>query len=114
MKQYFVIFGLSTLFLAGGCAYPVVSPQQAGTYQVVPSQQPLATKLMIFGGEGHKTYLGCLNCDPMAYDSIFNAVGPYGRCVGLFTDNLFCRGPFKKFGSKGPFQARSACGSGAS
>src|SRR3990172_1540629 len=71
-------------------------------------------KIMIFGGESHKTYLGCLNCPTSARDSIFNRYGEYGHCPGPFSDNLFCRGPFKVFGSSGPFNDRSACGSSAS
>ena len=33
---------------------------------------------MIFGGEGHKTYLGCLNCAQYATDSVFNEYGQHG------------------------------------
>lgn len=71
-------------------------------------------KIMIFGGRDHRTYLGCLNCPQSANDSIFNERGEYGHCPGPFSDNLFCRGPFKDFGSSGPFHDLSACGSGAS
>lgn len=35
-------------------------------------------KLMIVGGEGHKTYLGCLSCSEYATDSVFNQYGNYG------------------------------------
>ncbi len=35
-------------------------------------------KLMIFGGEAHKTYLGCLNCSQYATDSVFNEYGQHG------------------------------------
>jgi hypothetical protein len=40
--------------------------------------QTQTTKLMIFGGEDHKTYLGCLNCNQYASDSIFNSYGEHG------------------------------------
>jgi hypothetical protein len=36
------------------------------------SQTP---KLMLCGGQGHKTYLGCLNCGNYAADSISNSYG---------------------------------------
>lgn len=36
------------------------------------------TKVMIFGGLDHKTYLGCLNCSQYATDSIFNEYGQHG------------------------------------
>ena len=71
-------------------------------------------KVMIFGGRGHRAYLGCLNCPANAQDSIFNAYGKYGACPSAFTDNLYCRGPFKEFGSSGPFHDESACANGAS
>jgi hypothetical protein len=38
--------------------------------------QPL--KLMLFGGEGHSTYLGCLSCSEYATDSVFNEYGGHG------------------------------------
>jgi hypothetical protein len=33
---------------------------------------------MIFGGEGHKTYLGCLNCSQYVADSVLNKYGTHG------------------------------------
>jgi hypothetical protein len=72
-------------------------------------------KLMIFGDENHKTYLGCLNCPESAIDSIFNKSCQYGNCRSVFSDdNLFCRGPFREFGSSGPFHDFSACSDSAS
>jgi hypothetical protein len=35
-------------------------------------------KVMLFGGRGHKTYLGCLNCNKFSSDSIFNTYGTNG------------------------------------
>lgn len=35
-------------------------------------------KLMIFGGQDHRTYLGCLNCSEYASDSVFNHYGQNG------------------------------------
>jgi hypothetical protein len=37
-----------------------------------------ATKLMVFGGENHKTYLGCLNCSEYEPDSVNNKFGENG------------------------------------
>jgi len=42
------------------------------------SAQQYSTKLMIFGGLDHKTYLGCLNCNEYATDSVFNSYGNSG------------------------------------
>lgn len=33
---------------------------------------------MIFGGEGHSTYLGCLSCSEYATDSLLNTYGDHG------------------------------------
>ena len=72
------------------------------------------TKIMIFGGKGHDVYLGCLNCPESASDSIFNSSGKFGRCSGIYDDNLFCRGIYKEYGGKGLYKDQSACGSNAS
>jgi hypothetical protein len=45
---------------------------------VARSQTP---KLMLFGGQGHKIYLGCLNCGNYALDSISNSYGTYGSTL---------------------------------
>jgi hypothetical protein len=76
------------------------------------SSSPAITKLMIFGGNDHQTYLGCLNCSPASPESIFNRSGAYGHCA-LFSDNLYCRGPLDHFGTTSLFESRSACVSDA-
>ena len=35
-------------------------------------------KLMLFGGPGHRDYLGCISCSEYATDSVFNQYGTYG------------------------------------
>lgn len=42
------------------------------------TQARYSRKLMIFGGQDHKTYLGCLDCSEYAGDSVFNKYGSYG------------------------------------
>jgi hypothetical protein len=40
---------------------------------------PIASgKLMIFGGAGSRTYLGCLSCGELAPDAVKNRLGPHG------------------------------------
>jgi len=39
---------------------------------------PAGQKIMIFGGDDHKTYLGCLSCSEYAEDSVLNRYGPNG------------------------------------
>lgn len=43
------------------------------------AQSPKA--LLLFGGEGHKTFLGCLNCSDVSTSSVCNDVGEYGSDV---------------------------------
>lgn len=43
------------------------------------SRLPIASgKLMIFGGAGSRTYLGCLSCGELAPDAVTNRLGPHG------------------------------------
>lgn len=39
---------------------------------------PASGKLMLFGGLGSQTYLGCLSCGELAADSVRNRLGPHG------------------------------------
>jgi hypothetical protein len=129
MRLPFIVAMVAVMAGLEGCAmqsrypYPASAPASApppapATYPTPPQMVPPVAiqppRLMVFGGPDHKVYLGCLNCDPSTYDSIFNKGGPYGHCPGPFDDNLYCRGPFKEFGSSGPFHDQSACGSSAS
>jgi hypothetical protein len=57
-------------------------------------------KLMIFGGPGHKTYLGCLNCSEYASDSVFNKYGTHGSAYSA--ESIF--NGYSTFGSAyGPY-----------
>jgi hypothetical protein len=58
--------------------------------------------LLIFGGEGHKEFLGCLNCSETADNSVWNEMSRYGFYNGFGTWNPF--GPYKN-----PFSGYSAC-----
>jgi len=98
------------ILLAVIVSYFSLSGMKAGSTAANP-------KLMIFGGENHETYLGCLNCSSAAADSIFNKSGRYRNCasMALGGDNLFCRLPFSEFGNTTPINKHfSACNSNAS
>ena len=114
MKRFMISCIVSMALM--GCVAPTQTINTSNT-SIAPATSgllpPAKPKIMIFGGRNHNVYLGCLSCEIYEYDSIFNPSGPYGRCQ-LFEDNLYCRGPFQEFGSKGPFQDLSACASGAS
>ena len=65
-------------------------------------------KIMIFGGEGHKVYLGCLNCSEYASDSVFNEISDYGS---EFSSESILNS-FSDYGSE--FSDYSACNDYAS
>jgi hypothetical protein len=60
-------------------------------------------KLMVFGGPGHATYLGCLNCSEYANDSVFNENGPHGSPYA--SESIF--NAYSRFG--GQYGAYSPC-----
>lgn len=62
-----------------------------------------ATKLMIFGGDNHKTYLGCLNCSQYDSDSVTNKYGGHGSQYA--SDSVF--NPYGQYGSQ--YSNESAC-----
>jgi hypothetical protein len=45
------------------------------------SSESPAGKIMIFGGPGHRTYLGCLSCGQFEPDSVFNDIGEHGSSI---------------------------------
>jgi hypothetical protein len=61
------------LLIYGAAAHPDVMEALSQSLA-----QPQETKLMIFGGQDHRTYLGCLSCPETASDSVFNELGQYG------------------------------------
>lgn len=64
---------------------------------------PGSAELLLFGGEGHKTFLGCLNCSKYDASSVLNAYGDYGS---KYNDKSIFN-PYGDFGSK--YSDRSAC-----
>jgi hypothetical protein len=60
-------------------------------------------KIMLFGGEDHKVYLGCLSCSKYANDSVLNRYGPHGSKYA--TDSIFNR--YGEYGS--PYSSTSPC-----
>jgi hypothetical protein len=63
---------------------------------------------MIFGGEDHEQYLGCMNCSEYVHDSVENIFGPFGSKFSATS----IRNHFSSFGSQ--FSSYSACNTFAS
>jgi hypothetical protein len=51
---------------------------------------------LLFGGENHKTFLGCLNCSKYSADSISNRYGTYGSPYS--SESIFNK--YSDYGSK--------------
>lgn len=58
---------------------------------------------MVFGGSGHKTYLGCLSCNSYNSESVLNSYGSYGSAYSA--TSIF--NAYSEYGS--PYSAYSAC-----
>jgi hypothetical protein len=63
--------------------------------------------VLLFGGRGHRVFLGCLSCSELDHNSVLNDSGPYG---GEYGDTIFNR--FSDYGSA--FSEYSACNEFAS
>lgn len=69
---------------------------------------PASPELLLFGGSGHRVFLGCLNCSKYDPNSIFNAYGTHGSPYGA--ESIFNR--YGEYGS--PYSSSSACNQYAS
>jgi hypothetical protein len=83
MKRVRHLLSILTLVTLTGCSaaarrnVAVVAARGAeGAGASAP--QGRTAKLMVLGGEDHRTYLGCLNCSQYATDSVFNEYGQHG------------------------------------
>ena len=63
--------------------------------------------VLIFGGDGHKEFLGCLTCDEFATDSVWNEFSSYG-----WSNSFAVWNPFGQY--KNPYSSYSACNEYAS
>lgn len=68
-----------------------------------PALGLVRSKLMIFGGPDHDTYLGCLSCSQYDTDSVHNRYGNYGSRYA--SESIFNR--YGDFGSR--YSDYSAC-----
>ena len=60
------------------------------------SSSLFAQKLMLFGGENHDVYLGCLTCTQYHSESVWNESGIYGTKL----NNLSIWSEFSDFGNE--------------
>jgi hypothetical protein len=75
----YVILGLLCSVVFVGCNR--AAWQAAAQGAVAASAPPTPTALLLFGGQDHRAFLGCLNCSEMTQSSIFNTFS-YGSSYG--------------------------------
>lgn len=92
------LVGLATLATLSACSPSFWQAMGAAT-----NASSSSNELLLFGGQGHKTFLGCLNCSKYDSGSLQNAYGQYGSRYGAAS----IMNPYNEFGSK--FSATSAC-----
>jgi hypothetical protein len=64
--------------------------------------QPAPERLVLYGGEAHREYLGCVSCPDDDRESIFNEFGTYGSFYGSHSvSNHYAPygSPYSKFGA---------------
>lgn len=64
---------------------------------------PSSAELLIFGGQNHKVFLGCLNCSKYESNSVFNNYGTHGSKYSA--ESIF--NTYGEYGSK--YSSFSAC-----
>ena len=88
-----------------GCAVIVL----ATLLPSIQAQRPKA--LLLFGGEGHKTFLGCVNCSEISTSSVCNNIGKYGstiardsiwNSIGQFGSTIGRYSPWNSIASEAP------------
>jgi hypothetical protein len=67
--------------LIGLFAYEIAKHPEVGRSIAESFSAPAPAKIMIFGGQDHRVYLGCLNCAALYRDSVYNEAGVYGSRV---------------------------------
>lgn len=70
---------------------------------VLTTNANASSKVMLFGDQNHKKYLGCLNCSEFSSESIHNEFGNYGSEFSATSIN----NEFGQYGSE--FSPLSAC-----
>ena len=97
------LIGCTLAFLAaGGCSAAVWQGLAQGA-AAASGTTAASREILIFGGQGHKTFLGCLNCSEFSPSSVRNENGSFGSAYSA--TSIFNR--YGQFGSK--YSATSAC-----
>lgn len=92
--------------------YPGYQPNDYGyTPAAVPKPIPHASGLLLFGGQNHNVFLGCLNCSKYDSGSVWNKFGDYGskfsdksiwNKFGTYGSKFSDESPWNRFGQTPP------------
>lgn len=93
------IFAVAVLFLTG-CSSQNMAAFMEGMASGASSH---TSKLMIYGGQSHKQFLGCLNCSEYDSNSVMNSYGNYGSSYSSTSIN----NSYSEYGSS--YSQFSAC-----
>lgn len=101
---------IAVSILVGGCSGRGYAPiSTSGSLAPSLASSPASNqKLMLFGGNNHTVYLGCLNCSEYATDSLLNKYGPHGSPYS--TESIFNH--YSQYGSA--YSTESSCSQYAS
>ena len=98
--------------LLSNCAtpnYPAYTPSPSN-YDTAP-QQIQSDELLLFAGQNHDVFLGCLNCSKYDSSSIWNKYGSYGskyssdsiwNKYGTYGSKYSSESPWNKYSSDAP------------
>jgi len=85
-----------------GCS-PAGLQAAAAVLQGAAATPTQSQERLLFGGDGHKTFLGCLNCSQFDASSVLNSYGAYGSRYS--SSSIF--NPYSDYGSL--YSTYSAC-----
>jgi hypothetical protein len=97
---------MKTFGLASVCLFFLALP-----IAMTPADAQSTKALLLFGGQGHKTFLGCLNCVETSDVSVCNELGKYGseleqnsiwNELGTFGSELSPQSPWNELSSDAP------------
>jgi len=89
---------------ARSCAIAIIAASCA-------TGQAQNTALLLYGGQGHDTFLGCLNCGQYAVSSVCNAYGNFGsryqansiwNAYGTYGSKYNLQSPWNEYSTSAP------------
>ncbi len=96
LRKIFIV----TAFILTGCSSQNMTAFMKGVESAASSN---TSTLMIYGGQSHKQFLGCLNCSEYDSNSVMNTYGNFGSSYS----STSISNSYSEYGS--PYSQYSAC-----